>query len=117
MTEPDLGYSAEPYAGPGDRRLDGNALAGPLRELFAVDPSPARCTCGHCGGTSSLADNDLYPDGPALVLRCRSCSGVLLRYSSAGGRIRVDLSGTRLLVLDLPDDGPEAGRDLSTRSG
>jgi Family of unknown function (DUF6510) len=86
-----------------ERRLDGNAVTGALAELFAVDLVPADCTCAHCGRTRPLAECDLYADSPALVLRCAGCTGVVLRYSSAGGRIRLDLSGTRLLALRMPD--------------
>jgi hypothetical protein len=86
-----------------ERRLDGNAVTGALAELFAVDLVPADCTCAHCGRTSPLAEYDLYADSPALVLRCAGCTGVVLRYSSASGRIRLDMSGTRLLVLRLPE--------------
>ena len=86
-----------------ERRLDGNAVTGALAELFAVDLVPADCTCAHCGRTGPLAQCDLYADSPALVLRCVGCTGVVLRYSSAGGRIRLDLSGARLLVLRLPE--------------
>ena len=92
-----------------DRRLDGNALTGALLELFAVDLVPAECTCAHCGRTGPLAQHDLYADSPALVLRCVGCSGVVLRYSSAGGRIRLDLSGMRLLVLPVPGPAEGAG--------
>ena len=84
-----------------ERRLDGNALTGALAELFAIDLVPADCTCAHCGRTGPLAQHDLYADSPALVLRCVGCAGVVLRYSSAGGRIRLDMSGTRLLVLHV----------------
>lgn len=99
--------SADSDSDSGDRRLDGNAVTGPLLELFAVDLVPADCTCAHCGSTAPLARHDLYADSPALVLRCRGCSGVVLRYSSAGGRIRLDFSGARLLVLNLPGEGPD----------
>ena len=87
--------------GPDPRRLDGNAAAGPLHALFTVDLVAAACTCAHCGGTSALAEHVLYADAPALVLRCPSCTGVVLRYADDGGRVRLDLSGARLLVLDL----------------
>ena len=88
---------------PAERRLDGNAIAGALAELFAVDLVPADCTCAHCGRSGPLAHYDLYADSPALVLRCVGCTGVVLRYSSAGGRIRLDMSGARLLVLPHPE--------------
>ena len=93
-----------------DRRLDGNALAGPLLELFAVDLSGAMATCAHCDGTAPLGEQALYADAPALVLRCRGCAGVLLRFSaddhgSASGTVRADFSGLRLLVTPVPAAG------------
>ena len=97
-----------------DRRLDGSALAGPLLELFTVDLSGAMATCVHCDGTAPLGEHQLYADAPALVLRCRDCTGVLLRYSadshgtSTGtgtGTLRADLSGLRLLVAPVPAPG------------
>ena len=85
-----------------DRRLDGNALAGPLLELFAVDLSGATGTCSHCDSAGPLGEQPLYADAPALVLRCRDCSGVLLRYGTGGDALRIDLSGLRLLVVPAP---------------
>lgn len=79
--------------------LDGNALAGPLAELFAIDLATAMLTCAHCGGAAPLAAHPLYPNGPALVLRCRDCAEVVLRYASDAGGIRLDMSGTRLLTV------------------
>jgi hypothetical protein len=93
-----------------DRRLDGNALAGPLLELFSVDLSGAMVTCVHCDGTAPLGEQQLYTNAPALVLRCRDCTGVLLRYSAdsygtGSGTVRADLSGLRLLVAQVPVAG------------
>lgn len=82
-----------------DRRLDGNAMAGPLAELFTVDLSVAIATCAGCGHEAALAAHDVYADAPALVVRCPSCTGVVLRYASAGGRIRLDLTGARLVTV------------------
>jgi hypothetical protein len=91
-----------------DRRLDGNALAGPLLELFTVDLSAAMATCLHCDGTAPLAEHQVYADAPALVLRCRDCAGVLLRYSAdrhGSGMVHADFSGLRLLVAPVPAAG------------
>ena len=88
-----------------DRRLDGNALAGPLLDLFTVDLSGAVATCLHCDATSPLGEQPLYADAPALVLRCRDCTGVLLRYSTGSGTLRADFSGLRLLVAPAPAAG------------
>ena len=92
-----------------DRRLDGNALAGPLLELFAVDLSGATGTCSHCGSAGPLGEQQLYADAPALVLRCRDCAGLLLRYGAGDGRLRIDLSGLQLLVVPVPEPAAGAG--------
>jgi hypothetical protein len=85
------------------RRLDGNAAAGPLADLFAVDLTEARSRCGSCGTTSMLGAHHLYADAPALVLRCPSCTDVVLRFAAQRGRLLLDLSGAHLLVVPVPD--------------
>lgn len=97
MTSPD--DSGQDGRDDDGRRLDGNAAAGPLSELFTVDLVAAVSTCAHCHRSAALGEHRLYADAPALVVRCPSCTGVVLRYASAGGRIRIDLSGAQLLVL------------------
>jgi hypothetical protein len=97
-----------PRAGPDrdrddDRRLDGNAAAGPLAELFTVDLAAALSTCASCGSAAPLAAHLLYADAPALVVRCPSCAGVVLRFAAAGGTLRLDLTGARLITVELPD--------------
>jgi hypothetical protein len=71
----------------------------PLRALFAADLSSAVLTCAGCGSSTAMDAHDVYPDAPALVVRCPSCEAVVLRFGAAGGRIRLDMSGTRLMVL------------------
>ena len=48
----------------GERRLDGNAAAGVLGELLAVDPTIAVSTCAHCGAPARLAEHLVYGDAP-----------------------------------------------------
>ena len=86
------------------RRLDGNVAAGPLMELFTVDLTVATAVCAGCGRTAPLATYTAYADAPALVLRCPDCTGVILRFSSRDGTIRLDLTGTRLLVARSGDE-------------
>jgi hypothetical protein len=88
-----------------DRRLDGNAAAGPLAELFTVDLSVAMMTCGGCLNRSALGAHYLYPDGPALVVRCPACTAVVLRYAADRGGIRLEMTGTRLLTVPPQDPG------------
>ena len=86
------------------RRLDGNAVAGPLMDLFTVDLTAATFVCGGCGRSAPLATYTTYADAPALVLRCPDCSGVVLRFSARDGTVRLDLTGTRLLVAHQPEN-------------
>lgn len=84
------------------RRLDGNAAAGMLAELFAVDVTTARSRCASCGTTSMLGAHHLYADAPALVLRCPNCTDVVLRCAMREGRILLDLRGAQLLTIPAP---------------
>jgi Family of unknown function (DUF6510) len=85
-----------------DSHLDGNAAAGPLREVFAVDVTAARGECVGCGSTAPMAEARLFADAPGLVLRCAGCDGVLLRMVSGGGRRWLDVRG--LAYLEFTDD-------------
>lgn len=51
----------------------------------------------------------LIADAPALVVRCPNCAGVVLRYASSGSRLRLDLTGARLLTVTLPANGSVEG--------
>ncbi|TNC23535.1 DUF6510 family protein [Amycolatopsis alkalitolerans] len=84
---------------PDDRRLDGNAILGPLSELFAIDLATATITCAHCGAGGPLAAYHLYPDAPALVVRCPACAEVVLRYASDSRGLRLEMTGARLLTV------------------
>lgn len=82
---------------------DGNALAGPLRELFAVDVTMADGTCAGCGLIGPIASLRVYgaDHGPGLVARCPGCSAVVLRLVRAPGRAWLDLRGTVSLRIPL----------------
>ena len=55
-------------------RLDGNAAAGILREVFVHDLSAARGACAVCGAVAQMGSQHLYmyPLSPGAVLRCQS---------------------------------------------
>jgi hypothetical protein len=95
------------------RRLDGNAAAGSLADLFAVDLTVARSRCASCGTTSVLGAHHLYADAPAMVLRCPTCTEVVLRFASREGRILLDLRGAGLLTVPVAatavDEEPRRG--------
>jgi hypothetical protein len=85
-----------------ERHLDGNAAAGVLREVFAVDVTAALGQCVGCGATAPMAEARLFADAPGLVLCCAGCDGVLLRMVSGGGRRWLDVRG--LVYLQFSAD-------------
>ncbi len=82
--------------------LDGNAAAGALSELFAVDVTAAITRCAGCGQTGVFADTRLYVNAPGLVARCVGCDGVLLRVVTTPTDTYLDLRG--LTYLKLPHE-------------
>jgi hypothetical protein len=78
--------------------LDGNAAAGVLALIFAVDVTASISTCAGCGSTRALGAARLY-SGPGYVLRCTDCGGALLRVVTAQGRTFVTMTGIRVLEI------------------
>lgn len=83
--------------------VDGNMLAGGLREVFAVDLTVAVARCAGCGHTGAVAETRVYQHAPGLVARCPGCDSVLLRLVRAPQRAYLDLHGVSWLELQLPD--------------
>jgi hypothetical protein len=82
--------------------LDGNVLAGPLGEVFAVDLTSAVGQCATCGARAAMAQAHVYLDSPGAVARCQTCGQVLLRLVRADDRAWLDLRGISCLELSLP---------------
>ena len=79
--------------------LDGNAAAGRLLDVFAVDMTAATVMCEGCGRESALALLALYGGAVGLVLRCPSCDAVNLRLSNTGRSIHLDLRGASRISI------------------
>jgi hypothetical protein len=82
--------------------LDGNAMAGDLREIFAVDVTAARFTCAGCGHTDAIATLRLWGPAPGQVGRCPGCEQVVLRIVTAPGRTFLDLRGALRIEVPTP---------------
>jgi len=80
--------------------LDGNAAAGELSNVFAVDITSAEGQCGNCGARRRFAEAHLYSHCPGLVARCALCGHVLLRFANVRGRVFLDLRGMTYLKVD-----------------
>jgi Family of unknown function (DUF6510) len=76
-------------------RLDGNAAAGVLREVFLHELTSARGACTGCGAVEEVGAQHLYMynHAPGAVLRCRGCEAVLMVLVHGGGRVRLGLPG------------------------
>jgi Family of unknown function (DUF6510) len=82
--------------------LDGNAIAGLLRELFVLEMTTARATCAGCGAVNPIGRVEVYNHAPGTVVRCPACQAVLMRIVHGPGRYWLDLSGARCLELIEP---------------
>ena len=83
---------------------DGNALAGPLDEVFAAEASAAVTRCSGCGRTGRVAELRVYGRCAGLVARCPGCQEVVLRIVRTPREVWLDLRGT--VSLRLPVGGP-----------
>jgi hypothetical protein len=82
--------------------MDGNMLAGALREIFTMDVTVARGRCANCGRIGMVAEARVYDHAAGLVARCPGCDAVLMRLVRAPDRAYLDLHGMSFLEMPLP---------------
>jgi hypothetical protein len=80
-------------------RLDGNAAAGILSEVFVADLTTAEATCAHCGATREVGALVVYAHGMGTVVRCPSCDAVVLRVARTPTHLWLDATGARHIVI------------------
>jgi hypothetical protein len=86
------------------RTADGNAVAGPLSQIFAFDVTRMIVTCGACGSESPLGALRLYGDTMGMILRCVRCGEINLRALEFNGIISLDARGaTRMTFAPAVD--------------
>src|SRR5512146_1149351 len=81
-------------------RLDGNAAAGVLEEIFTFEVTSAQSTCAGCGRAAPLGALLLYGGEMGIILRCPGCGQVELRVARHGGqegRYWIDMRGMTAL--------------------
>jgi Family of unknown function (DUF6510) len=89
--------------GDGAVPLDGNAAGGLLGELFALEVTVARLTCGNCGAIAAVAETRVYGGSMGAVLRCAHCDTAMLRLSHTPGGLWLDMRGARTLFVASPN--------------
>jgi Zn finger protein HypA/HybF involved in hydrogenase expression len=80
--------------------LDGNAVAGMLSEVFAVEITTATMTCGNCGIAGPVGAAHVFR-GAGIVLRCPHCDHALVKIVEDGTRMWIDFAGMRTLEITL----------------
>jgi hypothetical protein len=80
-------------------RVDGNAAAGILSELFVPDLTSARAKCGGCGTTRTIGALMVYAHGMGTVVRCPGCDRVVLRVARTPTHVWLDASGATSIVI------------------
>ncbi|SKC56490.1 DUF6510 family protein [Krasilnikoviella flava] len=73
--------------------LDGSALAGLLSEVYAFDATLAVVRCASCGHTDVFARATVYLTAMGAVVRCATCTAVLLVVVERPDGPRVSASG------------------------
>ena len=78
--------------------LDGNAVAGLLQEVFAVEMTTANGTCNACGATNQVGALHVFR-GAGVVMRCPDCGEVLVTIVRNDARIWIGFTGVRMLQV------------------
>jgi hypothetical protein len=86
-------------------RLDGNAAAGILGEIFAADMTAARATCVSCGASDRVGALLLYAHEMGAVLRCPGCDSVVLRVGRTSTQLWLDATGSSCFVIAIDPTG------------
>jgi Family of unknown function (DUF6510) len=78
--------------------LDGNAVAGLLQEVFAVEMTTAIGTCNACGATDAVGALHVFR-GAGIVMRCPNCDNVLVKIVKDDTRIWIGFPGMGALQV------------------
>jgi hypothetical protein len=78
--------------------VDGNAAAGLLRELFALDVTAAEVTCGSCGIAAAVGEARVYGGPMGAIFRCAHCDHIVMRLVRTPAGIWLDMRGARRLL-------------------
>jgi hypothetical protein len=82
-----------------DLRVDGNAVAGMMNDVFAFELTTARGTCASCGAVGEVGVLHAYVQAPGAVLRCPRCQAVLMRVVRSDERLWFEVRGMRSLEV------------------
>ena len=78
--------------------LDGNAVAGDLREVFALEMTTAVGTCSGCGASEQVGAVHVFRSA-GTVLRCPHCDNVLVTIVKEDARMWIGFPGVRTVEV------------------
>lgn len=82
--------------------LDGNAIAGLLSEVLAVEPTTTITICDSCGDEAALGQSMVEMDSPDTTVKCSNCNDVLFVIVATETSHTLIFSGLRLLRMPRP---------------
>ena len=82
-----------------ERRLDGNAAAGTLGEIFAFEMTSAQAACASCGALWRVGQTMVYAHELGTIVRCAACDSALIRVAQNPRGYFLDLRGVSYLRL------------------
>jgi hypothetical protein len=83
-----------------ERRLDGNAAAGTLGEIFAFEMTSAQAACASCGALWRVGQTMVYAHELGTIVRCAACDNAMIRVGRGPGRYVLDMRGVRYLQAE-----------------
>ena len=86
-----------------ENKLDGNAAAGMLQEIFPFEMTLVQATCKGCGTTNVIGALAAYMHGMGTVVRCPVCDNVLIRVAQVKRRYWLDMRGVRVLQISVEE--------------
>jgi hypothetical protein len=78
-----------------DAHVDGNAMGGPLMDLFGREMTDANSCCDGCGAVHPLGALIVYDRAPGKVMRCPACGGVMLVAAERPSGLRFNFVSVR----------------------
>jgi len=78
--------------------LDGNAVAGLLQEVFAVETTTAIVTCSACGEAEAVGATHIFR-GAGIVMCCPHCDNALMQIVRDDTRLWIGFQGVRMLEV------------------
>ena len=84
---------------PLDMRLDGNAAAGLLMDIFGHEMTADLTICGACRAEHPVGRLLVYAHGMGTVIRCPDCGHVQIKVVQIRGRYSLDMRGVRTMQV------------------